>query len=243
VDPIHSDALPAGGRPSRRTWSPQRLLDEYERHAAARHRSRSGPVTKESFCAAIGRTKPTLKHYLDGFGFLWPLVPSGRLVALAEASGGYELLWVSTSLCELLGYTAQDLLDKTWLEAFRPGEPPNGERLEMLQQLRRGGCVDSIDIHDTHLTTSDGRWLDCHAHTRYGPESDTLYTQLEPLGEPHAPPIHEVEILNVEPGVRWIMHPLRDGSSRVVRLDTREELLEMLERRQQPGLFDPTVDL
>jgi hypothetical protein len=220
-----------GGRPSSRTLSPQQLLDAYERHAAAQHRSRK-PVSKESFCHAIGRTKPTLNNYLTAFGLLWPLVPPGRLVVLCEAQYPCELLWVSRSLDEALHYERGALIDRTWREAFKPDESPSAEMLMRIDQLRRG-CAEAYDALNTHLEAADGRWLDCHVHFRYGPESDTFYSVIEPLSELHAPPLEEVEVLDVEPDVRWVMHPVRDGSSRVVRLDSLQDLLEMLEERRQ----------
>jgi len=206
------------------------------------HRTTRRPATKESFCAAIGRTKPTLKAYLEAYGFGWPLIPPGRLVVLSEAEPPCELLWVSASLCSALLYAPEDLLDKAWMLALRPSAPLNPERSELLQQLRRG-CVEAVDLRDTHYEASDGRRLPAHAHCRYGPESDTFYTVIEPLGELRAPPGQDPDVLNVQPGVRWIMVPVRDGASRLVHLNTREDLLEWLERRRnQPGLFDPPFD-
>ena len=245
VDPIHSDEPREGkGGRSGRTLSPQQLLAAFERHAAAHHRTFRRPATRESFCSAIGRTKPTLKAYLEAYGFGWPLIPPGHFVALSEAEYPNELLWISAAFCAALLYAPQDLLDKPWMRAFRPSEAPDAERLAQLYQIRTGS-VEAYDMRDTHYESSDGRWLPAHAQVRYGPESDTFYTVVQPLGELHAPPSLDHEVLNVEPGVRWVMVPVRDGPSRIVHLDSREELLEWLERRRQPdqpGLFDPTID-
>jgi len=172
------------------------------------------PLSKASFCQDIGRTKPTLKHYLIAWGFLWPLVPANRLVVLCEAGYPHEVLCVSRSVCDTLVYSRHELVFKPWLEAFRPGEPPMDEEdLEHLGRLRRGDA-EAYDMREAHLCSSDRRRLQVHAHVRYGRESDTFYVQLEPLGDLYVP-------------------PSMDGDdSRVVRLQSRQMLLDWLSRNR-----------
>jgi hypothetical protein len=229
VAAVHQGAGGKGGRPPSRQISPQRLLSEFETHATAQHRLRK-PTSKLSFCDAIGKSKPTLANYQRGYNFPWPLVPANRLVVLCEDLYPHELLWVSRSLAQALRYeSAEMLLGKSWLEAFRPGEQPSSEILECLEQLRRGRAV--AYEAGSHLVSSDGRWLDVHGHVRWGSESQAFYVAMEPLGDLHAPPGEQTEVLNVVPGVRWIMHPVRDGDSHVVRLDSLQTLLEVLKTR------------
>jgi len=223
------------GRPSIPTLAPQKLLTEFEKHVAAQHRLRAGPVTKASFSRAIGRTPPTLNSYLIGFNFPWPPVPQDRLVLLSEAESPYELLWVSQSLCDRLSFQADELLYRPIKEALQAGCRRVAESAQLAAELRAdGSTVDHGDIPRLHLVAQDGRWLDVRAHVRYGRDSDTFYVQLELLGLPrdptdeHAP----VDVWNVKPGVRVYMTGVHDGESTVVRMDNIQTVLRRLREEQ-----------
>jgi hypothetical protein len=64
---------------------------------------------------------------------------------------------------------------------------------------------------------------------------------MAPLGELHAPPAEQTEVLNVVPGVRWIAHPVCNGDSHVVRLDSLQDLLEELRLRKSVHWWKSTT--
>ena len=175
------------GRPVGPEVPAAQLLERYE-DAALTKRRKGHPrlPTREELARAVGRqSASSIRAWCrtDVYNLPWPLFGLDEPVCLVDALGPrHELLFVNAAMCDLVGWTAGELLyQPSSLLLAHPD--PDAETLARRAQARalKAGEAELVWL-PAWLRSRTGECLRVEQELRYGPLADAWFVRMRALG-------------------------------------------------------------